>query len=69
MITYRVKNLHGLVKALREEDCNVLEKIGPLFRARPLITFGLVIVPILAVATIPLAAVRLRHVAFEVRAT
>jgi predicted enzyme related to lactoylglutathione lyase len=27
MVNYRVENLHALVKALREEGCNVLEKI------------------------------------------
>jgi predicted enzyme related to lactoylglutathione lyase len=27
MVNYRVEDLHGLVKALREEGCNVLEKI------------------------------------------
>ena len=27
MINYRVEDLHALVKALREEGCNVLEKI------------------------------------------
>jgi len=27
MVNYRVADLHGLVKALREEGCNVLEKI------------------------------------------
>jgi predicted enzyme related to lactoylglutathione lyase len=27
MINYRVENLHGLVKALREEGCNVLDNI------------------------------------------
>src|SRR4030095_9275966 len=27
MVNYRVADLHGLLKALREEGCNVLEKI------------------------------------------
>ena len=27
MVNYRVDDLHALVKALREEGCNVLEKI------------------------------------------
>ena len=27
MVNYRVEDLHGLVKALREEGCNVLEKV------------------------------------------
>ncbi len=27
MVNYRVDNLHAMVKALREEGCNVLEKI------------------------------------------
>ena len=27
MINYRVEDLHGLVKALKEEGCNVLDKI------------------------------------------
>jgi uncharacterized glyoxalase superfamily protein PhnB len=27
MVNYRVEDLHGLVKVLREEGCNVLEKI------------------------------------------
>ena len=27
MVNYRVADLHGLVKALKEEGCNVLEKI------------------------------------------
>ena len=27
MVNYRVEDLHGLIKALREEGCNVLEKI------------------------------------------
>ena len=27
MVNYRVEDLHGLVKALRDEECNVLEKI------------------------------------------
>ena len=27
MVNYRVEDLHALVKALREEGCNVLEKI------------------------------------------
>ena len=27
MVNYRVADLHALVKALREEGCNVLEKI------------------------------------------
>ena len=27
MINYRVEDLHGLVKVLREEGCNVLDKI------------------------------------------
>ena len=27
MVNYRVGDLHGLVKALKEEGCNVLEKI------------------------------------------
>ncbi|HTY23411.1 MAG TPA: hypothetical protein VMC85_09800, partial [Desulfomonilaceae bacterium] len=28
MINYRVEDLHALVKALKEEGCNVLDKIG-----------------------------------------
>jgi hypothetical protein len=27
MVNYRVEDLHGLVKALRDEGCNVLDKI------------------------------------------
>jgi len=27
MVNYRVEDLHGLIKALREEGCNVLEKV------------------------------------------
>jgi len=27
MVNYRVEDLHGLVEALREEGCNVLEKV------------------------------------------
>ena len=27
MVNYRVEDLHALVKVLREEDCNVLEKV------------------------------------------
>jgi hypothetical protein len=27
MVNYRVKDLHGLVKVLREEGCNVLDRI------------------------------------------
>ena len=27
MVNYRVEDLHALVKVLREEGCNVLEKI------------------------------------------
>jgi len=27
MVNYRVEDLHGLVRVLREEGCNVLEKI------------------------------------------
>ncbi|HYU07932.1 MAG TPA: hypothetical protein VEK77_00980 [Gemmatimonadales bacterium] len=27
MVNYRVEDLHALVKVLREEHCNVLEKI------------------------------------------
>jgi predicted enzyme related to lactoylglutathione lyase len=27
MVNYRVEDLHGLFKALKEEGCNVLEKI------------------------------------------
>ena len=27
MVNYRVANLHGLLKALREEGCNVLDKV------------------------------------------
>lgn len=27
MVNYRVEDLHGMIKALKEEGCNVLDKV------------------------------------------